>query len=457
MHYSFHSLTILITGGILAFLPIHSASAQDSNSTNKVPASSIAKSAKAAPDAKANAESATEIPEHNLLDAMQKGLVSVQAEGTGDGRITMAVTNRTSRRLRVIMPPGIVAQGATGQFGGMGGGMGGMGGGGMGGMGGGGMGGMGGGGMGGMGGGGMGGGMGGMGRSSGTMPPMMGMMMLSNIIMYFCGDADSWDRRSLMMGMGGGGMMGGMGGMGGGMGGGMMGGMGGGMRSIPPSDPPFAELKPRQTRQLPTSVVSLTNPEGEPGLVLPAQGEKLRIVGDVARVNDDAQVQKTLRRLARGLCPASVSQLVMWRVAGGLDWATIGQLSDKWANRYELTLARDFVDQLGSLPEGESGHILFQFVGTDSATESMATDLSDSIKGKTVIGLQAVIGVPSRPDRPAVACQVRLKDREALVQVSSSDSLGQNWVPFGKFTLPTSKVDGKFDTAQFADALAEGS
>jgi hypothetical protein len=302
----------------------------------------------------------------------------------------------------------------------------------------------------------MGGGMGGMGRQSGTMPPMMGMMMLSNIIMYFCGDADSWDRRSLMMGMGGGGMMGGMGGMGGGMGGGMMGGMGGGMRSIPPTDPPFAELKPKQTRQLPTSVVSLTNPEGESGLVLPAQGEKLRIVGDVDRVNDDAQVQKTLRRLARGLAPASVSQLVMWRVAGGLDWATIGQLSDKWANRYELTLARDFVDQLGSLPEGESGHILFQFVGTDSVTESMAKELSDSIKDKTVLGLQAVIGVPSRPDRPAVACQVRLKDREALVQVSSSDSAGQNWVPFGKFTLPTSKVDGKLDRAQFADALAEG-
>ena len=261
---------------------------------------------------------------------MREGLVSVQAEGIGDGRITMSVTNKTSRPLRVIMPPGIVAQSATGQFGGMGGGMGGMGGGGMGG---GGMGGMGGGGMGGMGGGGMGGGMGGMGgmgRQSGTMPPMQGMMMLANIIMYFCGDFESWDRRSLMMGMGGGGMMGGMGGMGGGMGGGMMGGMGGGMRSVPPSDLPFADLKPKQTRHLPTSLVSLTNPSTEDGLALPGQGEKLRIVGDIARVNDDPLVQKALRRLAGGLAPASVSQLVMWRLTGGLDWATIGRLSDKW-------------------------------------------------------------------------------------------------------------------------------
>ena len=65
---------------------------------------------------------------------------------------------------------------------------------------------MGGGGMGGggMGGGGMGGGMGGGGGGmmvawaawagqSGTMPPTMGMMMLARMIMYFCGDPESWD------------------------------------------------------------------------------------------------------------------------------------------------------------------------------------------------------------------------------------------------------------------------
>ena len=44
----------------------------------------------------------------------------------------------------------------------------------------------------------MGGGMGGGGmggRGGGTMPPMQGMMTLANLIMYFCGDVDSWDRR----------------------------------------------------------------------------------------------------------------------------------------------------------------------------------------------------------------------------------------------------------------------
>ena len=141
--------------------------------------------------------------------------------------------------------------------GGMGGGMGGMGGGMMGGMGGG---------MGGMGGG-MG-GMGSMGRSSGTMPSMMGLMMLSRMIMYFCGDPESWDMRSLMIGMMGGmGMMGG-GGMMGGMGGGMMGGMGGGMRSVAPAMLPSALLNPGQTRNLPTRLVSINPPDPEVGLAL---------------------------------------------------------------------------------------------------------------------------------------------------------------------------------------------
>jgi hypothetical protein len=278
------------------------------------------------------------------------------------------------------------------------------------------------------------------------MPPMMGLMTLSRITIYLCVDYSSWDMRSLMMDMGGG-MMGGMGGMGG---------MMGGMRSVLPTALPSAELKPKQTRSLPTSIVSLTEPDANAGLILPAQGEKLRIVGDIARVNDDPLVQKALRKLPDGRAPASVSQLVIWRLACGLDWETICQLADRWAYLYELTLAKDFVEHLGSLPEGESGRILFQFHGTDSAGESMAAELSAAIKGQTVLGHQAVIGVPSRPERPAVACQVWIKSREALVHVSSSDNKGQNWVPFGEFRLPVSMAERKFDKTQFADARAEG-
>ncbi len=439
-----------LAASLVACLPPSRASAEDTGdkTAGKIPPAISGTKVPSRPQTAGDQE----VPELNLLEAMQQGVVSVKAEGRGDGRMTVSVTNRTRHPLRVIMPPGIVAQGATGQMGGMGGGMGGMGGG----MGGGGMGGgMGGGGMGGRGGGGMGGG--GMGRSSGTLPPMMGMMMLSNIIMYFCGDVESWDRRAMMMGMGGGmgGMGGGMGGMGGGMGG-MGGGMGGGMRSVPPSDSPFADLKPGQTRHLPTSIVSLSNPDPEAGLILPAKGESLRIMGDIGRVNDDPRIQKALRRLSGGLAPASVSQLVMWRLAGGLDWDTIAQLSQGWANRHEMSLARDFVERLGSLPEGDSGRLLFQIVGTGSAEELQAAELTGAIEGKTVLGLRAVIGVPARPEGPAVACRVRLGGGDALVQVFSSDGPAKNWVPFGKFTLPVAKDHGKSGSARIADALAEG-
>ena len=247
--------------GLVGCLPLNRTFAGDTNDK------SDAKTHASKPVADGSRHGEADVPEVNLLEAARSGEISVKAEGREDGRMTVSVTNRTRHQLRVVLPPGLIAQGATGQFGGMGGmggGMGGMGGG-MGGMGGG-MGGMGGG-MGGMGGGmggGMMGGMGRMGRGTQTMPAIMGMMMLARIIMYFCGDPDSWDMRSLMIGMMG---MRGMGGMGGGMGGmgGMGGGMGGGMRSVPATRPPSAVLKPGQTRHLPTRLVSLMPPDPESG------------------------------------------------------------------------------------------------------------------------------------------------------------------------------------------------
>jgi hypothetical protein len=443
-----------IAVSLLIVPPLSRAYAEDS----KVPAQPKSRRSQAnEPTSTTGKPTANQDPlELNLLDAMRQGTVSVQAEGSGDGRMTMSLTNRSSRTLRVVLPPGIVAQGATGQFGGMGGmGMGGMGGGMMGGMGGG-MGGMGGGmgGMGGMRGGGMG-GMGGMGRMAATMPPMMGMMMLSRMIMYFCGDVDTWDMRSLMIGMG---RMGGMGmggmGMGGmGMGGMGMGGMG--MRSVPPTSLPFAELQPRQTRHLPTRLVSLSPPDPQTGVRLPQKGEPLQI-GDISDFNENPRVQKALKRLAADKASSPTSQLIMWHLAAGLDWETIAQLSQPWANRYQLTLAQKFVEHLDTLPEGEAGRVQFQVTGTDSATEPMAAELIKVIQGKTVLGLRAETIIPTRPEGPSVGCRVRLSSGEALVQVVSSDAAAQTWIPFGKFTLPARLDHGKFDAARLADALTEG-
>ena len=79
------------------------------------------------------------------------------------------------------------------------------------------------------------------------------------------------------------------------------------------------------------------------------------------------------------------------------------------------------------------------------------------LRGKMVLGLLArVVEVPSRPDGPGVACRIRLSDREAMVQVSSSDATAKAWVNFGKFTVPVTSQNGKVDVARFADALSEG-
>jgi hypothetical protein len=255
-----------------------------------------------------------------------------------------------------------------------------------------------------------------------------------------------------MGGMGGmgGGMMGGMGGMGGGM----MGGMGG-MMSVPPSSLPFADLKPGQTRNLPTRFISLNPPDPQRGLQLPTEGEKFRL-GDIGQLSDDPRVQKALKRLAAQTASTRVSQLVMWRLAAGLDWETIAQLSRDWANPYELTLARDFVAHLDTLADGETGRVHFQIDGTDPAGEKMAAEASELLQGKMVLGLLAERTIPPRPQGPAVAFRVRLKGDSALVQVVSSDGAGQKWIPFGKFSVAVKAEEGKVDVGKFVDSLAEG-
>jgi hypothetical protein len=310
------------------------------------------------------------VPEINLLDAQRHGLVSIQAEGGGDGRMTVSVINRTERPLRIVLPPGIIAQGTTGQFAGIGG-------------------------------------------------------------------------------------MGGMGGSMGGMDSGFMGGMGGGMRSVPPTDLPSAWLSPGQTRNLPTRLVVLTPPGPRQSVKLPEKGEPLRLA-DIADVHENPQVRKALRRLAADGACRSIARLVMWHLTARLDWDTLARLSDGWANRYELTLARDFVDHLDSLPSGETGRVLFEVEGSDAASEITAVEMTSSLRRKVVLGLVADIGIPARPEGPAVALRVAMSVFAVRVLVLGSDGAATRWAPLGTFTVPLS-YDGKApDVERLTDAIAEG-
>src|SRR3954469_24075056 len=59
-----------------------------------------------------------EIPTIDLLEGLRSRALTVDAEGIGDGRMSLAITNKTRKKLRVVLPPTLVAQGVTGQFGG---------------------------------------------------------------------------------------------------------------------------------------------------------------------------------------------------------------------------------------------------------------------------------------------------------------------------------------------------
>jgi hypothetical protein len=277
------------------------------------------------------------------------------------------------------------------------------------------------------------------------------------MIMYFCGDYDSWDMRSLMMGMGGMGMgmgmgMGGMGGMGGGMG--MM---GGGMRSVPPTGLPFADLKPGQTRQLPTRMVSLNPPSPQGGVRLPREGESFKLA-DIGDVSENPRVRKALRLLAAEKAATQVAQLVMWNVAVGLDWEEIAGLSTHWSNRYALSLAKDFVDRLDrdTATDADSGQILFQIEGQEAAGEAKAAELRKAFEGKTVLGLRAVMGIASRPGRPSLACHVQIKGAQAQVELSSSDASVRSWILLGKFSMALDGIQHDDHYSKLADKLAEG-
>ena len=78
-------------------------------------------------------------------------------------------------------------------------------------------------------------------------------------------------------------------------------------------------------------------------------------------------------------------------------------------------MARDFVEHLDTLPEGETGRVQFSITGDDPGNEPIAADASRALQGKIVLGLWAERGIPVRPDGPAVAVRVRLKDNDAHV------------------------------------------
>jgi hypothetical protein len=408
-----------------------------------------------------SASSATPVRSITLFEGIRAGALSVAAEGSGDGRMVLSVKNRKSTPLRVVLPPGLIASGASGQFGG--GGFGGAGGGGFGGGGFGGGGGLGGGGLGGqggggLGGGGLGGGLAGGSRGGGTLPPTVGMLMVSQLIINFCGDRDSWDFRSLSIGLsGGGGLGGGLGG--GGLGGGGLG--GGGFRTVPPAELASAVVPPGQTRRLPTRLVSLSGPPSGQDPVMPRGGEVLEIRDINAIDGISPRIREAVETLAAEKAPETVSQLVLWHLGYGIDWPALEDLSRSWANPSELALAKQFVERRSSADVagriGEPGTIFYEVSAAGPGHERLAGEVRRLLDERSLLGLTTRPGVPAEPRGPALACRIEIKDGSTSVRVSSSDEAGHSWIDVAKFTLPSPEAGENPPTPDgLIDRAAEG-
>jgi len=111
MSRSIRSFAAFATGSALLLLPLVAVAADDGPEGQSLPKTNGAQSKTSQSQSKAEPA----VPEISLLDAAKQGLISVQAEGIGDGRMTVTLKNRTNKKLHVILPPGLVAQGATGQ------------------------------------------------------------------------------------------------------------------------------------------------------------------------------------------------------------------------------------------------------------------------------------------------------------------------------------------------------
>ena len=129
-------------------------------------------------------------------------------------------------------------------------------------------------------------------------------------------------------------------------------------------------------------------------------------------------------------------------------------------NAQELALARQFVDRIENLPEGESGQLFVEVVAQESQHEALAARLDKTLHAGPILGLKPDTGIPSAPSGPSVGCKVQIVGEsdhpEALVRVAESNGHRQ-WKSMGKFTLPVPlDAEGKHDLKKFGDQLAEG-
>jgi hypothetical protein len=97
----------LHAAGLLALLTANSTFAQTATPGTPPAASDRPGTAPAPSPSPSSTTPAAEeqLPTIDVLEGLRSGQLAATAEGTGDGRMTLHLTNRTSRRLRVVLRP----------------------------------------------------------------------------------------------------------------------------------------------------------------------------------------------------------------------------------------------------------------------------------------------------------------------------------------------------------------
>ena len=246
-------------------------------------------------------------------------------------------------------------------------------------------------------------------------------------------------------------MGGGMGGMGGGMGG-----MGGGMRSVPPTGLPFATLEAGPDPATCRPAWSACRRRTSPWWPCPQKGEKLQI-GDISEMNADAGCRRRCGGSRRTRRHEPVAQLVMWNVAGKLDWETIascprsGPTRTSWPGAGVRRQARHAAGR-------REGDVALEILAAGRSRRRWPSELTQAVLEGHGARSANRAGSPrsaSRARRGLQGAVERTRRRPRRRCRWPSATVQHAWVPVGKFTLRSSARPAR-SREKFADSLAEG-
>jgi hypothetical protein len=211
--------------------------------------------------------------------------------------------------------------------------------------------------------------------------------------------------------------------------------------------------------------VNLSGPTVEGKLAMPHEGEPLELLDIDAQAGASPRLRAVIERLATAKAPQTVSQLVLWNVATGLDWSRLESIARPWANPHEFALARHLVSQLGAAPAAPANKATpaasntfdIDLGTTDRKAEPFAAQLRALLEGSSMLGLKVRVRRVAPPTGPALAAEIQLQGAEASVRVLATESSGSSWRDVAKFSLALADSKGaERPAAEVADALALG-